>query len=207
MQVIGKSETQEIKEQAFTVNAIDTKQFANTTADLNLVLNKSAGIRVREEGGLGSDFNFSINGLSGKAVKFFLDGVPLEVMGSSMSLNNIPVNLAERVEVYKGVVPVNLGSDALGGAVNIVTNQRVSNYLDASYSVGSFNTHRAALTGQYTTSNGWILKASGFYNYSDNNYLMRGMEIWDEDQYKYVNKNFKRFHDQYKSAMGELIVM
>lgn len=204
VQVIGKTETQEIKEQAFTVNAIETKQFANTTADLNLVLNKSAGIRVREEGGLGSDFNFSINGLSGKAVKFFIDGVPLELMGSSMSLNNIPVNLAERVEVYKGVVPVSLGSDALGGAVNIVTNQRVNNYLDASYSVGSFNTHRAALTGQYTTSNGLILKASGFYNYSDNNYLTRGMEIWDEDQYKYVNKSFKRFHDQYKSAMGQI---
>ncbi|MDQ6480029.1 carboxypeptidase-like regulatory domain-containing protein [Dyadobacter sp. LHD-138] len=202
--VHGKTETQEIKEQAFTVNAIETKRFANTTADLNQVLNKTAGVRVREEGGVGSDFNFSINGLSGKAVKFFLDGVPMELMGSAMSLNNIPVNLAERMEVYKGVVPVSLGSDALGGAVNIITNQNISNYLDASYSYGSFNTHRLALTGQYSTSKGIIIKASTFANYSDNNYMMRGMEIWDEAQYKYVNKDFKRFHDQYKSAMGQL---
>lgn len=202
--VHGKTETQEVKEQAFNVNAIETKQFANTTADLNQVLNKTAGIRVREEGGVGSDFNFSINGLSGKAVKFFIDGVPMELMGSTMSLNNIPVNLAERMEVYKGVVPVSLGSDALGGAVNIITNQHVNNYLDASYSFGSFNTHRLALTGQYSTSKGLIVKASAFANYSDNNYLMRGMEIWDEAQYKYVNKDFKRFHDQYKSAMGQV---
>jgi outer membrane receptor protein involved in Fe transport len=206
VKVFGKTETQEVKEQAFTVNAIETKQFANTTADLNQVLNRTAGVKVREEGGMGSDFNFSINGLSGKAVKFFIDGVPMEVMGSAMTLNNIPVNLAERMEVYKGVVPVSLGSDALGGAVNIVTNQGISNYLDASYSYGSFNTHRLALTGQYTSKKGIILKASGFYNYSDNNYLMRGMEIWDQDQYKYVNKDFKRFHDQYQSAMGQVEV-
>lgn len=202
--VHGKTETQEVREQAFTVNAIETKRFANTTSDLNQVLNKTAGIRVREEGGVGSDFNFSINGLSGKAVKFFLDGVPLELMGSTMSLNNIPVNLAERMEVYKGVVPVSLGSDALGGAVNIITNQNINNYLDASYSIGSFNTHRLALNGQYSTAKGLIIKASAFANYSDNNYIMRGMEIWDEAQYKYVNKDFRRFHDQYKSAMGQV---
>ena len=202
--VHGKTETQVVREQAFTVNAIETKRFANTTSDLNQVLNKTAGIRVREEGGVGSDFNFSINGLSGKAVKFFIDGVPLELMGSTMSLNNIPVNLAERMEVYKGVVPVSLGSDALGGAVNIITNQNVNNYLDASYSIGSFNTHRLALNGQYSTVKGLIIKASAFANYSDNNYIMRGMEIWDEAQYKYVNKDFRRFHDQYKSAMGQV---
>lgn len=202
--VHGKTKTQEVKEQAFAVNAIETKQFANTTADLNQVLNRTAGVKVREEGGMGSDFNFSINGLSGKAVKFFLDGVPMELMGSTMSLNNIPVNLAERMEVYKGVVPVNLGSDALGGAVNIITNQNIRNYLDASYSIGSFDSHRLALTGQYRIGNGVILKASAFANYSKNNYIMRDMEIWDEAQYKYINKDFKRFHDQYKSVMGQL---
>ena len=47
--------------------------------------------------------------------------------------------MAERVEVYKGVLPVNLGADALGGAVNIVS-RRDANYLDATYSFGSFNT-------------------------------------------------------------------
>ncbi|WP_229243995.1 TonB-dependent receptor [Emticicia sp. CRIBPO] len=204
VRVYGKTESQKAREQAFTVNAIETKQYANTTADLNLVLNKTAGVRVREEGGMGSDFNFSINGLSGKAVKFFIDGVPMEIMGSTMSLNNIPVNLAERMEVYKGVVPVDLGSDALGGAVNIITNQGVSNYLDASYSYGSFNTHRTALTGQITSKKGLIVKGSLFYNYSDNNYLMKGMEIWDETEYKYVNRDFRRFHDRYMSVMGQL---
>lgn len=203
--VHGKNETQQIKEQAFNVNAIETKQFANSTADLNQILNRSAGIKVREQGGVGSDFNFSINGLSGKAVKFFIDGIPLDIMGSTMSLNNIPVNLAERIEVYKGVVPVALGADALGGSVNIVTKQGVSSYLDASYSYGSFNTHQAAISGQYThRPTGFIAKASAFYNFANNNYLMKDVEIWDAEQNAYVNKDLRRFHDNYQAAMGQI---
>ena len=38
----------------------------------------------------------------------------------------IPVNYAERIEVYKGVVPVGFGTDALGGVINIITGKPVS---------------------------------------------------------------------------------
>ncbi|SEW43312.1 TonB-dependent receptor domain-containing protein [Chitinophaga arvensicola] len=211
--VTSKTHTRELKESGFAVNAIETKVYANTTADMNTVLNRTTGVKVREQGGVGSDFNFSINGLSGKAIRFFIDGIPMEVMGSSMTLNNIPVNLAERIEVYKGVLPVSLGADALGGAVNLVTNQQVKNYLDASYSFGSFNTHRAAITGQAThQKTGIITRLSAFYNYSDNNYKMKGIEIWDEkagEYGDYVKKDFRRFHDLYRSAMvqGEIGVL
>src|SRR5690554_4694482 len=120
--IIGKTKTQELRESGFAVNAIDTRQFANTNTNLSQVLNKSTGVKVRERGDVGGDFEFSVNGLSGKQIKFFIDGIPLEILGTAMSFNNIPINLAESIEVYKGVVPVSLGSDALGGAVNIITN-------------------------------------------------------------------------------------
>lgn len=204
VQVNGKSKIRVIKESGFNVNAIDARQYANTTADLNQVLNRTAGIRIREDGGMGSSFNFSVNGLSGRSVKFFIDGVPADVMGSTMTLNNIPVNLAEQIEVYKGVVPVDLGGDALGGAVNITTNQHVVNYLDASYSLGSWNTNRAALTAQYKlTPSGLILKASGFYNYSKNNYLMKGVEIWNPEAGEFEPRDLRRFHDDYSARMGQ----
>lgn len=214
----GKTKTQEAKESGFTVNAIDTKKFANTTADLNQILNRSTGVRIREQGGLGSDFKFSINGLSGKQVKFFIDGIPMEVMGGAMSLNNIPVNLADRLEVYKGVVPVQLGADAMGGAVNVITNQKVSNYLDVSHSYGSFNTHRSALTGQLVDKKtGIIVKASGFLNASKNNYKMKGVDVLaggpqpgyyisEEELFgkEYAIGDVKRFHDNYFSALAQL---
>jgi outer membrane cobalamin receptor len=201
--VKGKTEKRKLTESGFNVSGIETKSLANTTADLNQVLSRSTGVRVRESGGLGSDFNFSINGLSGKQVKFFIDGIPMENFGSSMSLNNIPVNLAERIEVYKGVVPVELGADALGGAVNIVTNQNVKQFLDASYSFGSFNTHRASLSGRYTNvKSGFTINASGFYNYADNNYLMKDVVVRLAEGN--VTKDVNRFHDAFRSTMGQV---
>jgi outer membrane cobalamin receptor len=59
--------------------------------------------------------------MSGKAVKFFIDGVPLEMLGKGVDLSTLPVNMADRVEIYKGVVPVHLSTDAMGGAVNIIS--------------------------------------------------------------------------------------
>ncbi len=203
--ILGKTETQQIRETGFNVNAIDMKRFANSNRDINQVLNATSGIRIRENGGLGSDFNFSMNGLSGRQVKFFIDGIPMENFGGAMSLNNIPVNLAERIEVYKGVVPVELGADALGGAVNIVTSQNTKKYLDASYSYGSFNTHRASLNGSYSDEKtGFVVNASGFYNYADNNYLMKGVEVGQNGTF--VKKNFRRFNDGFHSAMGQVEV-
>lgn len=216
VQVVAVNKTKELKTSGFSVNVVETKQFANTTSDINQVLNLTTGVRIREQGGLGSNFNFSINGLSGKSVKYFIDGVPTEVLGSTMSLNNIPINLAERIEVYKGVVPVHLGSDAMGGAINIITSQKQTNYMDVSYSYGSFNTHRASFAGQYThQKTGIIVKGTAFYNYSDNNYLMKnveilqggerhGKEITDLNGAQFVQANVRRFHDQFQSAMGQI---
>ncbi len=214
--IIGLTKSQELKEAGFNVNAIELKKYANSTADLNQVLSRSSGINIREQGGLGSDFKFSVNGLSGKQVKFFIDGVPMENFGSSLTLNNIPVNLAERIEVYKGVVPSSLGADALGGAVNIVTNQNIKQYLDASYSYGSFNTHRAAITGRYTDNKtGLTFDISGFYNFSNNNYLMRNSEEYDSkirlvvgegNNQTFEYKDSKRFHDDFQSLMGKVDV-
>ncbi len=216
VRVTGINRAQEVKASGFSVNVVETRQFANTTADINQVLNLTTGVRIREQGGLGSNFNFSINGLSGKSVKYFIDGVPTDILGSAMSLNNIPVNLSERIEVYKGVVPVHLGSDAMGGAINIITSQKQANYLDVSYSYGSFNTHRASFTGQYTDrKTGLILKGTSFYNYSDNNYLMRDVEILSGGERKgqqitdlsgasFVRTDTRRFHDQYQSAMAQI---
>lgn len=198
--VVGKTETQQLREQGFSVNAIDLKAFQGLNRDINQVLNTTTGVRIREEGGLGSNFNFSLNGFSGNQVKFFLDGIPIDNFGSSLTLNNFPANAAERIEVYKGVLPISLGTDALGGAVNIVTRKN-PNYLDASYAYGSFNTHRIALNGAYTNARtGFTVRANTFFNYSDNNYRVLvpiknlatssfGAEQW-----------VRRFHDNYGSA-------
>ncbi len=201
--VKGKSEAQQRKEKAFEVEVVETKGLKNNSTDITAVLNTIPGVNVRQRGGLGADFNFSLNGLSGKQIKFFIDGIPLENLGSSLSLNNFPATLVERVEVFKGVVPIHLGSDALGGAVNIITNQRKNDFLDVSYDVGSFNTHRITLNGRYHTAKGFMIKASSFYNYSDNDYTIDDIEVRDAlgNDTGITRDNVKRFHDAYDSQM------
>ena len=137
--VTAKSRTQQVKEKAYSVNALNINEISSTLNSIATAVDRSSGIRIREEGGVGSDFELSINGLSGNSIRYFLDGLPLDAKGSGVTLANLPVNMIERVEIYKGVIPASLGSDALGGAINIITNRRNRNYLDFSAGVGSFH--------------------------------------------------------------------
>ncbi|QJD95449.1 TonB-dependent receptor [Mucilaginibacter robiniae] len=195
--VTGRSAVQESNRQAFNVTAVDAKKLYNTTLNLADALDRVSGVRVRESGGVGSDFNLSLNGLSGNHVRFFIDGIPMENFGSSFQINNIPINIAERVEVYKGVVPVWLGSDALGGAINIITGDRYRNYIDASYSYGSFNTHRSVINAAVTSKKGYTLQLNAFQNYSDNDYKVK-VDVSDAYTGAYTpNAIVRRFHDQY----------
>lgn len=136
----------------------------------------------------------------------------MDGFGDGMSLNNIPVNLAERIEIYKGVVPIELGSNALGGAVNVITDQHTKKFLDASFSYGSFNTSRAALSGRITDNRtGLVFNVSGYHNYSDNNYMMRNNPKNDAaikvvENNEFVYKDVRRYHDAYRSSMGQVEV-
>jgi len=197
--VIGKSEARQKQEQAYAISVLDLKKSYNTVAPLSKMLSNVSSVRIREDGGTGSNYNFSLNGFSGNQVKFFLDGIPMDNFGASFNLSNISVNMAERIEVYKGVLPVSLGADALGGAVNIIS-RKDANYLDASYSVGSFNTHRASLNGAYThPENGFTFRANTFFNYSDNNYKVYVPIVDLNTNKKGEDRWVKRFHDDYKS--------
>lgn len=195
--VIGRTATDKVNKQAYSVTAIDAKKLHNTTLDLSHALDRVSGVRVREQGGVGSQSELSINGFSGNQIKVFIDGIPMDNFGSSFQLNNIPINLADRVEVYKGVVPIWLGGDALGGAVNIVTNSKPRTYFDVSYSFGSFNTHKTAINVGYTSKSGFTTEINAFQNYSDNNYWV-DVEAADLQTGEYFpNARVRRFHDTY----------
>jgi len=67
----------------------------------------------------------------------------------------VPLELIDRIEIYKGVVPAKLGGSAMGGAINIVLKEYPPRYLDASYAYESFNTHKATLVLKRNLGGEW----------------------------------------------------
>ena len=198
-----------LKLSAFNAVALDTKALQNSTQNLSEALAQAPGMKIRESGGVGSDMQLMMDGFTGKHIKIFIDGVPQEGVGSSFGLNNIPVNYAERIEVYKGVVPVGFGTDAIGGVINIITKKNRNKwFLDASYSYGSFNTHKSYVNFGQTFRSGLTYEINVFQNYSDNNYYVDTpvKDFTTGAINKKKIERVKRFHDTYhnEAVIGKI---
>ncbi|MDO4729375.1 MAG: TonB-dependent receptor plug domain-containing protein [Bacteroidota bacterium] len=201
--VSSSSKGKQIKEQGYAMNVISTKEAVVQNIQTTELLGRSAGIKIRQSAGLGSDVTFNLNGLSGNSIRIFIDGIPIRNYGRSFSLSQIPPAMIERIEVYKGILPAHLSEDALGGGINVVLKKDMSRNLSASYSYGSFHTHQSDINASYRDKQtGFLATLSSFYNVTDNNY-----KVWGENVYVVNNRTgektpviAERFHDKYYSS-------
>lgn len=191
--VIGKNEARKIREQAMPISVISMNQLQGTVNNIQDVLAKTAGVTVRATGGMGSTSRISVRGLEGKRIGLFIDEVPINDNSDFIDINDIPVEMIDRIEIYKGVVPSKFGGSSVGGAVNIVLKEYPPRYLDANYTYGSYNTHKASLVAKMNIApKGIEFGVGGFYNHSDNNYKMEspfqeGLTLTrDHDKFKKI---------------------
>ena len=194
----GQSPIKQVQKAAYNVVAIEAQQLHNLNSNAADMLARVSGVKMRETGGVGAEANINLNGFTGRHVRIFIDGVPMNEANASFRINNIPAELMERIEIYKGVVPVTFGADALGGAINVVTRKNRYNYGNLSYTFGSFNTHKSTLNlGQFLTDN-ISVELNAYQNYSDNSYKVF-TEYLDLQTGTYSKEKrwFKRFHDRY----------
>jgi len=194
----GQSPIKQVQKAAYNVVAIEAQQLRNLNSNAADMLARVSGVKMRETGGVGAEANINLNGFTGRHVRIFIDGVPMNEANASFRINNIPAELIERIEIYKGVVPVTFGADALGGAINVVTRKSRYNYGNLSYTFGSFNTHKSTLNlGQFLTDN-ISVELNAYQNYSDNSYKVF-TEYLDLQTGTYSKEKrwFKRFHDRY----------
>lgn len=200
-----RGEAERLRRSAEAVSVVETKDARRQTADLGEVLARSSGVGVQRAGGLGSDARFFLNGLTDDQIRFFLDGVPLELSGFPYGIANVPVNLVERVEVYRGVVPIRYGADALGGAVNLVSaGSFAPKRSTASMQLGSFGTARLTGSSQYLHEpSGWFTRASLFLDHADNDYPMDDTTVASANGQS-TKERVYRFHDGYRARGGSV---
>jgi TonB family protein len=201
----ARTEAERLQQSAEAVTVIDTYRAKQQTADLGEVLARTQGVAVRRSGGLGSNARFSLNGLYDDQVRFFLDEIPLDLAGYPFGVVNVPANLVDRVEVYRGVVPIRFGADALGGAINLVSDTSYETHAAASYQIGSFGTHRVTLEAlSLDEPSGTVASIAGFLDRTDNDYDV-DVEIPDR-RGRLHDATVPRFHDGYAAQGGTLEV-
>ena len=205
--VSGKSQAATVRELPFKPHVISLNEIRAQPVQVTSILDQLPGVRIRQEGGAGSESNIMLNGIDGNGVRVFVDEVPVYLLGAGYSINTLSPNIIDRIEVYKGTIPVKFGSDALGGIINVVTRQGNADYVDLSYSCGSWNTHEASVNARkkFGQEGKFFINFNGFYNYADNNYWMDDVEIRDPDDL--LNTKLgraKRFNDQFESALLRL---
>lgn len=189
--VTAKSEARQLREQAMPVSVISMNQLQGTVSSVQDILAKTVGVTVRASGGVGSASRLSVRGLEGKRIGFFIDDTPISDHSDFMDLNDIPIDMIDRIEIYKGVVPAKFGGSAMGGAVNVVIREYPERYADISYKRASFNSNDIqSVIKRNFIEQGIVLGFGGGYTHADNDYTMESPYV--------KGLKIKREHDKFK---------
>ncbi|MFA0415126.1 TonB-dependent receptor [Vibrio renipiscarius] len=151
------------------------------------VLRRMPGVEIAQNGGRGQNTSIFLRGTNGNQVLVLVDGIRYGSDITSMSINNFPVGLIERLEVIRGPGAAIYGSDAIGGVINIITR---SEFRDESKSInvgaGSQNGKEASFVAKTQVSDKGHLQIAGGYDQYDG-YDFK--EIQDGTDYGYENRN------------------
>ena len=170
------SEAEERAPTAF-VTEVDVSERKAETETLTDVLAESVGVQVRRFGGLGAFSTISIRGSSPNQVQFYLDGVPLSrAVDETVNITDLPLQSLQRIEVYRGTIPVGFGGGGIGGVVSLVTEPPSTTPVsELSVSYGSFDTRRVVashtrrVAGTDVLGHVTYLGSEGDFTYHDDN--------------------------------------
>jgi vitamin B12 transporter len=112
---------------------------------LGELLERRAGLELRATGGPGQPQGVFIRGAGTAQTLVLVDGLRVgSATVGTTSIENIPLELVERIEVVKGPLSSLYGSDAIGGVVQVFTRGKSVPHLFASAGVGNSRERRLA---------------------------------------------------------------
>ncbi|MBE7213563.1 TonB-dependent receptor [Shewanella benthica] len=168
--VIGRSVNTPLNIAA-NVNIIDSAQIEMSGAtSLTEVLRGQSGIQISDSN---SGAVFSMRGFSASQAAnntlILVDGRRLNNIDiAAPSINAIPLNQIERVEILSGSAGVLYGDQAVGGVINIITKAPTDTGGSIQLSGGSFNTYEGKADVSGAINDTWRYYAAASYNQGDN---------------------------------------
>ena len=182
------------KKELYPISELSFKDYQTLTPQVNLseylesvpslfIMNnqnfaQDARISIR---GFGSRANFGIRG-----IKIFVDGIPETSPDGQSQIDNINLEIIEKIKVFKGNNSSFFGSSS-GGVISISTIENFDNdFVDFGYSIGSFNSKKTQATAGFVGKDQKMIffisntKYDGYRNHSE---------------YENINFNFKYLRD------------
>ena len=144
------------------VNVMSSRLFETVNStDLAKSLNYQSGLRVENNCQNCGFPQVRINGLEGPYSQILINSRPvMSALSGVYGLEQIPVNMIERVEVVRGGGSALFGANAVGGTINIITKDPVSNSFQVSSTMSSLN---AKVWEQYVGANASLVSSDNSY--------------------------------------------
>ncbi|MDF3819510.1 TonB-dependent receptor plug domain-containing protein [Leptospira sp. 96542] len=155
------------------------------------VLEKEAGIRIRQFGGLGSYSTLSLRGTNPNQTKVYWNGIPINnSMGGEVNLADLPFDNLEKIEIYKSGTPSGFSGSAIGGSINLVSKSKLDKP----------TTRINLMGGSFGTVKTTASRMDGF---ESGNYFIQALHETSDQNFSYLNNKGTLLLNTYDDIIDE----
>ncbi len=154
------------------------------------ILNQQAGIDIQSVSGIGQYATPIIRGAEGQQVLVFNNGIPLNSLnGSGADIGSISLIGIRSIEIFRGMVPMELSPTAIGGAINLKSENTNTNEGFAGFTLGTYGLKQTFLSQNLSTEKLKInfnldqLKADNDFIYEENQSISSPSALVDEPRH------------------------
>lgn len=106
------------------------------------------GVKLQHLSGFGAPALLSVRGSTTEQVDVYVDDVPLSSLdGAPFDLADVPLGQIGRMELYRGMTPATLGSQAIGGTLRLSLRQPEDAGGEISGGMGSYGARQTEVAG------------------------------------------------------------
>lgn len=164
---------------------------------VNELLAYVGGVDIRQRGPFGAQADVSMDGGSFEETLVLLNGIKLIDDQTAHNMMNIPVPLdaIDHIEILRGAAARVYGTNALTGAINIVTKKSTKSFLTAHLYGGSSFKHKDEGDGDGIYGGGGIRLTGNYGNDKQSQLLAVSQNVYNGQRYNTAQNNTRLFYN------------